>query len=72
MTQIERAISAVRGEMRHTGLDPEACTANDAHNVLDDLYRRGIEAAAWYGSTSDSQLTKFYRGWNKWLKSCQE
>lgn len=30
MTKIEEAISAVRGEMRHIGLDPVACTSLDA------------------------------------------
>lgn len=48
MTKIEKAISAARGQMRHLGIDPEACTALDAEKVLDDLGRMGAEAGLWF------------------------
>jgi len=72
MTKIEQAISATRGEMRHIGLDPEACNAETAHRVLDDLCRNGHELRAWYLSASQAQITGFIKGWSKWLKSCQK
>ena len=68
MTKIEQAISAVRGQMRHLGLDPEACTALDAERVLDDLGRMGVDAGLWFWSASDAQITKFRKGWEKWRK----
>lgn len=68
MTKIEQAISAARGEMRHLGIDPKACTASDAEKVLDDLARKGVAAGLWFWSASDAQITKFRKGWGEWLK----
>jgi hypothetical protein len=71
MTKIEEAISAVRGEMRHIGLDPIACTTLDAERVLDDLGRKGVDAGKWFWSASDSQAKAFRKGWEKWLTSAK-
>lgn len=66
MTKTEQAISAVRGELRHMGLDPVKCSAEYAECVLDDMGRKGIAAGLWFWSASDNQVKKFRKGWEKW------
>lgn len=68
MKKIDSILAAVRGEMRHVGIDPEACTALDAERVLDDLGRKGHQAGLWFWSATDKQVNRFRKEWGQWQK----
>lgn len=63
---IERAIAAARGQLRHSGVNPSTCSAGEAEAVLDDLGRIGIEAGIWFRNASDNQVKMFRKEWKKW------
>ena len=65
MTNIEQALSAARGELRHQGLEPSECTVADAEQVLDDMAREGKTAGIWFWNATDTEIKRFRKEWKK-------
>ena len=65
MTEIEQALSAARGELRHQGFEPSECTVADAERVLDDMAREGKLAGLWFWNATDIEIKRFRKGWSK-------
>jgi len=69
VTRIEQAISAVRGQMRHMGIDPLVSDADCAIATLDDLGRCNVDSGLWFWSAPETEIKKFRRDWERWRKA---
>lgn len=65
-----RAMSIVRGEMRHLGRVPHRVMGRDAFAFLDDLARQAAntELHAWYSSATEASLDKWVKEWDAWAR----
>jgi hypothetical protein len=64
------ALAATRSYLRSMDIDPKLCSSDEAAAALGDLQyvdNRTI-AAKFAAFASVTQLNKFHRDWNRWLK----
>lgn len=64
-----RAISVVRGELRHQGRVPHRVSGKDAFVILDDIGHGSGEIAEWFRRASEAELDRWVREWNAWAKA---
>jgi hypothetical protein len=64
------AVSAVRGEFRSQGIDPEKETDKQAWAMLDNMARqdRSLLVSQWYTNSTPTEQSAFTREWNRWQK----
>lgn len=68
----ERTICALRGHMRHIGIEPLDKAPAEAYAVLDDWAHTddiADEAQAWFLRATDNQYKLFVREWRAWRRS---
>ena len=64
-----RAISVVRGELRHQGRVPQRVSGKDAFVVLDEIGRGGQgEVSEWFLQASEASLDRWVREWDAWAR----
>jgi hypothetical protein len=61
-------LSAVRGQIRHIGLDPLVVTYNQFAKICDDFLGRMVNDK-WYLNCSDKSFKRFYQEFRKWQKN---
>jgi hypothetical protein len=64
------AVSAVRGEFRAHGIDPENETDKQAWAMLDNMARqdRSLLVSQWYTNSTPTEQSAFTQEWNRWQK----
>ena len=67
---VELVVRAVRGQMRALGDDPTKMSAEQAHAVMDEMFRTEptLIVSRWYDQATQEDLNKLYRAWRKWQR----
>lgn len=62
------AVSGMRGTIRARGDNPDAVSADDALDILDDMCRLdpALLMCVWYLNASETQLKKFEKEWRQY------
>jgi hypothetical protein len=65
---IRIAVSATRSYMRSMGIDPSTQSSDQALLSLDDLSYENTVAGNFANNATDSDIKRFKKEWEKWLK----